>query len=236
MISLVDYGAGNLRSVELALEALGVPHRRVSDPAGLDGADGIVLPGVGAAESAMARLEERGLANPLRRPAAPLLGVCLGMQLLTESSDEGSGEVRCLGLVPGRTRRFTADVRLPQIGWNRVRLREDPLFRDLGGEAWFYFLHGHRVECPEGPVVASAVHGGERFPAALRSGSVAGVQFHPEKSGDAGLRVLANFCAACGLSLTARPGGRRPAVRDGSIRAGPGGPAPDPAGGDGSRR
>lgn len=200
MIALVDYGAGNLRSVELALEALGVPHRRVAGPSGLGAADGIVLPGVGAAESAMARLEERGLADALRRPAVPLLGVCLGMQLLTESSDEGDGEVRCLGLVPGRTRRFAADVRLPQIGWNRVRLRDDPLFRGLGEEAWFYFLHGHRVACDDELVAASAAYGGERYPAALRSGRVAGLQFHPEKSGAAGLRVLANFCAACGLA------------------------------------
>ena len=198
MIALVDYGAGNLRSVELALEELGVPHRRAAGPAGLQGADGVVLPGVGAAESAMARLEERGLDEALRHVEVPLLGVCLGMQLLTESSDEGEAEVEGLGRIPGRTRRFAGDVRLPQIGWNRVRLRSDePLFRGLGGEAWFYFLHGHRVVCEEGDVTGRARYG-EPFPAAIRRGEVAGVQFHPEKSGAAGLRVLANFCAGCG--------------------------------------
>ena len=212
MIAVVDYGAGNLRSVELALEALGVPHRRAPEPAALEGAAGVVLPGVGAAETAMARLEGAGLADALRRVEVPLLGVCLGMQLLTETSDEGSGEVRCLGLVPGRTRRFSAAVRLPQIGWNRVALRDDPLFRGLGDEAWFYFLHGHRVACPEELVVGRAACGGERFPAALRRGDVAGVQFHPEKSGPEGLRVLAGFCASCGLEVPARmPRPGRPA-------------------------
>jgi glutamine amidotransferase len=198
VIALVDYGAGNLRSVEFALDRLGVPHRRAPDADGLRDASGAVLPGVGAAESAMGELRARSLVEPLRSLDAPLLGVCLGMQLLTESSDEGEAEVEGLGRIPGRTRRFAGDVRLPQIGWNRVRLRSDePLFRGLGGEAWFYFLHGHRVVCEEGDVTGRARYG-EPFPAAIRRGEVAGVQFHPEKSGAAGLRVLANFCAGCG--------------------------------------
>ena len=198
MIALVDYGAGNLRSVELALDRLGVPHRRAHDADGLRDASGVVLPGVGAAESAMGELRARSLAEPLRSLDAPLLGVCLGMQLLTESSDEGEAEVEGLGRIPGRTRRFAGDVRLPQIGWNRVRLRSgEPLFRGLGGEAWFYFLHGHRVVCEDGHVTGRARYG-EPFPAAIRHGRAAGVQFHPEKSGAAGLRVLANFCAGCG--------------------------------------
>lgn len=197
MIAVVDYGAGNLRSVELALDRVGADHRRAATPSELEGASGVVLPGVGAAESAMRELEGRGLAERLRSPDAPLLGVCLGMQLLTETSDEGeAGSVRCLGLVPGRTRRFRPGVRLPQIGWNRVRLREDPLFRGLEREEWFYFLHGHRVVVEDRCTVGSATYG-ERFPAAIREGDVAGLQFHPEKSGTAGLRVLANFCASC---------------------------------------
>lgn len=196
MIAVVDYGAGNLRSVEFALDRLGVEHRRVADPGGLEAAAGIVLPGVGAAESAMGELGDRGLAPVLRETGRPLLGVCLGMQLLTGSSDEGEGEVECLSRIPGHTRRFRGDVRLPQIGWNRIRLRDDPLFRGLGREEWFYFLHGHRAVCDDEFVVGRGEYG-EPFPAALRRGRVAGVQFHPEKSGSAGLRVLANFCAAC---------------------------------------
>ncbi len=197
MIALVDYGAGNLRSVELALDRVGADHRRAAGPEQLEGASGVILPGVGAAETAMRELERRGLAEPLRTQAVPLLGVCLGMQLLTESSDEGErGSVACLGLVPGRTRRFRPGVRLPQIGWNRVRLREDPLFRGLEREEWFYFLHGHRAVVDEPSVAGSATYG-EPFPAAVRRGSVAGLQFHPEKSGTAGLRILANFSASC---------------------------------------
>lgn len=198
MIALVDYGAGNLRSVEFALDRLGVPHRRASDAGELEGASGVVLPGVGAAESAVGELRARSLIEPLRSLEAPLLGVCLGMQLLTERSDEGEDEVEGLGRIPGRTRRFAGGVRLPQIGWNRVRLRTDPLFRGLGEEAWFYFLHGHRVVCDDEDVIGRARYG-EPFPAAIRRGRAAGVQFHPEKSGGAGLRVLANFCAGCGL-------------------------------------
>lgn len=202
-VALVDYGAGNLRSVEFALDRLGAPHRRAADPAALEGASGVILPGVGAAGSAMEELEARSLAGPLRSTGTPLLGVCLGMQLLTEGSDEGEGEVEALGRIPGRTRRFDADVRLPQIGWNRVRLRPDPLFRGLGEEAWFYFLHGHRVVCGEEHVVGAARYG-EPFPAAVRRDPVVGVQFHPEKSGAAGLRVLANFCAGCGVEAEGR--------------------------------
>lgn len=198
MIAVVDYGAGNLRSVELALDRIGASHRRAASADELEGVRGVVLPGVGAAESAMRELSARGLVTPLRSLDVPLLGVCLGMQLLTERSDEGeAGEVGCLGLLPGRTRRFRPGVRLPQIGWNRVRLSDDPLFRGLGREAWFYFLHGHRVVADRELVVGSATYG-EPFPAALRLGRVAGLQFHPEKSGTAGLRVLANFRECCG--------------------------------------
>ena len=198
MIVLVDYGAGNLRSVELALERIGVRHRRASHGTELGGADGVVLPGVGAAESAMGELRERGFVETLRASATPLLGVCVGLQLLTDASDEGEeGPVECLGLVPGWTRRFRGDVRLPQIGWNRVVLRDDPLFEGLEREDWFYFLHSYRVDVDPSDVIGSAAYG-ESFPAAVRRGSVAGVQFHPEKSGTAGLRVLANFCASVG--------------------------------------
>lgn len=201
MIAIVDYGAGNLRSVELALRHLGVPSRRACGPEALEGSSGLLLPGVGAAASAMASLEEAGLADPLRRLGAagggpPLLGICLGAQLLTEASDEGGGRVPCLGLLPGETRRFPAGVRLPQVGWNRVRLQADPLFEGLAAAEHFYFNHAHRVVCEARWVVAEAEYG-EPFPAAVRKGRVAGVQFHPEKSGHAGLRLLRNFWCAC---------------------------------------
>jgi glutamine amidotransferase len=197
VIALIDYGAGNLRSVEFALTKIGVPHRRVQDARGLGDVERIVLPGVGAAASAMRELDRRGLVEPLRRSTLPILGICLGMQLLTERSDEGGVETRCLGIVPGHTRRFGADMRVPQIGWNLVELGNDPLFDGLGEEEYFYFLHSHRVVCREEAVIGRAEYGGA-FPAAIRRGKSAGVQFHPEKSGPAGLRVLANFCLGRG--------------------------------------
>ncbi|MDT8437171.1 MAG: imidazole glycerol phosphate synthase subunit HisH [Gemmatimonadota bacterium] len=231
MIAVVDYGAGNLRSVELALERLDVPHRRAAAPGRLNGADGVILPGVGAAASAMRALEARGLADALRSWEGPLLGVCLGLQLLGERSAEAGPDgrpVACLGLLPGETVRFGAAgggarvptragasgsaavparagasggfaLPLPHIGWNSTALRPDPLFEGLGTEAHFYFLHSFRVACPEQTEIARADYGGP-FPAAARRGARVGVQFHPEKSGPAGLRVLANFCRAAGLT------------------------------------
>lgn len=196
VIALIDYGAGNLRSVEFAFERIGAEFERAATPADLTGASGILLPGVGAADTAMAALRRRGMDAALRETRVPLLGVCLGMQLLTERSDEGSG-VRCLGRVPGRTARFTSGVRVPQVGWNRVDLADDPLFEGLGEGEHLYFLHSLRVDCDE-PLVIGRAEYGEPFPAALRNGSVAGVQFHPEKSGAVGLRILRNFCRLCG--------------------------------------
>ncbi|MCL7972113.1 MAG: imidazole glycerol phosphate synthase subunit HisH [marine benthic group bacterium] len=203
MIALVDYGAGNLRSVEFALEHLGVPFRRARDPVELKGAAAVILPGVGAAASAMRELEERGLADALRETSLPVLGVCLGLQLFTERSDEGEVPVDCLGLVPGETRRFGAEggefpLPLPHIGWNETRLSGDPLFEGLREREHFYYLHSYRASVAAEGVIAEADYG-EPFPAAVRSGHRVAVQFHPEKSGAAGLRVLANFC---GTELT----------------------------------
>ncbi len=206
MIGIVEYGAGNLRSVEFALDELGVAHRRVSGPEGLAEVERVILPGVGAAASAMRELLRRDLVEALRETRRPLLGICLGMQLLMESSDEGGEKVPCLGLIPGRTRRIDTDAPLPHIGWNRLEPsdgpdgEQEPLFGELPGEGELddrgshcYFLHGHRVRCDE-QYVRARVEYGERFPAAIRDGRVAGLQFHPEKSGPVGLRMLSNFC------------------------------------------
>ncbi|MEE8487546.1 MAG: imidazole glycerol phosphate synthase subunit HisH [Gemmatimonadota bacterium] len=206
MIALVDYGAGNLRSVEFALEHLGVPWRRADKPEDLADATAIILPGVGAAASAMRQLEEHGLDNALRESEVPLLGICLGMQLLTDRSEEGENEVECLGLVRADTRRFGAPRRdigqgtvapfpypLPHIGWNETRLSGDPIFEGLDATEHFYFLHAYRVCTADENVIAEADYG-ETFPAAIRCGHRVAVQFHPEKSGPSGLRILANFC------------------------------------------
>lgn len=205
MIALVDYGAGNLRSVEFALDRLGVAHRRAPTPDELGDARGIVLPGVGAAASAMAELTARGWPDAFKRRERPLLGICLGMQLLCETSEEGGVPTVCLGLIPGSVRRFGWDERgaaegrsVPHAGWNRVTAQSrDALFRDEAPDEFFYFLHSYRADCPDDVVSATATYG-EPFPAAVRSGGVAGVQFHPEKSGSAGARVLRSFCRECG--------------------------------------
>jgi len=221
VIALVDYGAGNLRSVELALERLGVPSRRAPSPAGLEGASGIILPGVGAAAPAMRALEDAGLAAALRETRLPFLGICLGMQLLVEVSEEGGEETACLGVLPGRTRAFPEGVRVPHTGWNALeRVRDDALLEGVPAGTHVFFNHSFRVECPEAAVVATATHG-RPFPAAIRAGTRAGVQFHPEKSGPAGQRILAGFAAACG-EPAADAGSA--AARD--ARSSGGGPAP----------
>lgn len=200
MIALVDYGAGNLRSVEFALERLGVSWRRASTAEALGSATSIILPGVGAAATAMQELESRGLVEPLRGTQLPMLGICLGLQLLTQSSEEGPRSVPCLGIISGVTRRIGSENRgfglpLPHIGWNEARLSNDPLFEGLESVEHFYFLHSFRVDTPSERVIAEVDYGGA-FPAAVRSERRVAVQFHPEKSGPAGLRVLGNFCRA----------------------------------------
>ncbi len=217
MIALVDYGAGNLRSVEFALEYLDVRWRRARGPADLVDVDAIILPGVGAAASAMRELGDRDLVSALRETEVPMLGICLGMQLLTGWSEEGAEDVECLGLVPGDTCLFgAADPRreggrdspfplpLPHIGWNETALASDPLFDGLAPREHVYFLHSYRVRTGGENVIAEADYG-ETFPAAIRSGLRVGVQFHPEKSGPAGLRILANFCRAKGGGPTPAP-------------------------------
>jgi glutamine amidotransferase len=204
VIALVDYGAGNLRSVEFALEHLGVRWRRARDASAIAGASAIILPGVGAAASAMREIEARNLTGVLRESTAPLLGICLGMQLFSSHSDEGTEPVPCLGILPGGTCRIghadpAFSLPLPHIGWNETRLGDDPVFEGLARREHFYFLHSYRVDTSPEHVIATADYG-ETFPAAVRSGNRVAVQFHPEKSGPAGLRVLANFCGIEGVT------------------------------------
>ena len=197
MIAIVDYGAGNLRSVERALIASGAKPRITADPDELEAAEGIVLPGVGAFGPALARLEAAGLGRrlvDLARRGRPVLGVCLGYQLLFEESEEG-GRHAGLGLLPGRVARVTGSRRVPVIGWCRVkRLRPSALWDGLDESTWLYFVHSYApTECAY--AIAAAGHAQA---AAAEHGNVFGTQFHPEKSGPAGLRVYANFVARCG--------------------------------------
>jgi len=191
-IAIIDHGAGNLVSVVNALATIGEDPRIVTEPGHLDGVDAIVLPGVGATSPAMKQLTATGMDEALRSWDGPLLGICVGLQLLFDSSDEDGQP--CLGLIPGTVQALSAQP-LPHMGWNDVHHTGDPLFAGIPDGEPFYFVHSY-APVPDHPdqVVATADHGGT-FVAAARSGQRVGVQFHPERSGAAGLHLLANFAA-----------------------------------------
>jgi glutamine amidotransferase len=197
-ILVVDYDAGNLRSVQRALEAVGQRPLVTSDPRAIEGAEALVLPGVGSAQDCMRKLASRGLVGPLRDYAAsgrPFLGVCVGLQLLFDSSEEGGG-VDCLGILPGVVRRFASQDRLkvPQIGWNAVSLKYDhPLLAGIPGGTYFYFVHSYYADPSDPSVTIGQAEYGVDFAAIVASENVVATQFHPEKSADMGLRIYANF-------------------------------------------
>ena len=197
-IAVVDYDAGNLVSIEQALTVLGARARRATRPEDLAGADAVVVPGVGAAAPAMERLHAAGLVEPIQRWIAadrPFLGICLGLQLLFDGSDE-DGAVT-LGVLPGRTRRLEGAPTLPHIGWNQVERRRDhPAFDGIAPDADFYFVHSYagRPEGVDDVILAETAHG-PSFVSAVARGQLVGVQFHPERSGADGLRLLGNFTA-----------------------------------------
>jgi glutamine amidotransferase len=209
-VAVVDYGAGNLVSIEQALTASGADVVIARDAAPFEAAAAIVVPGVGAAAPAMQRLEDAGLVEPIVEWIAadrPFLGVCLGLQLLFESSDEDGAQT--FGVLRGRTRRLEDAPTLPHIGWNQVERRlAHPLFDGIADNADFYFVHsyaGAPTAADDDVVLAETGHGG-RFVSAVARGNLLGVQFHPERSGDDGLRLLANF-----VTLV-RAAGRAPAT------------------------
>ena len=192
MLGIVDYGAGNLRSVQKALEAIGERALVSGEPSALDGCDKLILPGVGAFGQGMSALNAKGLADYLLRRVAdtPLLGICLGMQFLMRRSFE-DGEHAGLGLCAGDVVRFTQG-KVPAIGWNGVTGLRTPLFEGLPEGSEFYFVHSYYA--PVGAYTIGRAEYGAEYSAAVWDGRNAyGVQFHPEKSGEAGLRLLRNF-------------------------------------------
>ncbi len=197
MIGIIDYGAGNMDSVLKALDHLGLEARTVVSPEGMGGIDRLIIPGVGSYGSALDRIEERGLRAPIEewlREGRPLLGICLGMQLLYEGSEETPGRAG-FGYFRGTCRRMLSR-KVPHMGWNEAALlRPDPLFEGVGGKR-FYFVHGYAAYGRGDDVLAVSGHDGE-FVAACGRGGVRGVQFHPEKSGPDGLRLLGNWAASC---------------------------------------
>ena len=201
-IAIVDYGAGNLRSVEKALIRSGIDAVVTADPETVADSNGVVLPGAGAFREAISNLEARGLADAIRESVAagrPYLGLCLGLQLLFDEGDE-HGLTPGLGILRGRVERFPergADgetLRIPHIGWNTVRFEGDhPMLAKLPAEDAFYFVHSFRVIPTEPGITVGSVHYGERFTAVAAKDNVFAVQFHPEKSQSAGRRLLDAF-------------------------------------------
>ena len=197
MIAIVDYGVGNIRSIERALTQAGAHARLSADPDELAKADGIVLPGVGAFAPALARLSERGLGRrivDLARCGKPVLGVCLGYQLLFEESLE-HGRHQGLALLPGRVVEVRGTDHLPVIGWCRtMQTGDSPLWQGIAGASYFYYVHSFAPEA-SAQSIASTDHSPA---AAAAAGNVMGTQFHPEKSGPDGLNLYANFVGLCG--------------------------------------
>jgi imidazole glycerol-phosphate synthase subunit HisH len=200
---IVDYGSGNLRSVQKAFEHVGVPAVVGSDPRGIHAAAALVLPGVGAFGAGMAQLEIKGLVEPLLKrleAGVPFLGICLGLQLLFEASEEDPG-IPGLGLIRGDVRALPSTVKVPHIGWNQAQLCGcSDLFDDIPDGSAFYFVHGYAV-VPRSPgdVLCVTDYDGVTFVSGIEVGNLAAVQFHPEKSSTLGLRFYRNFARKAGL-------------------------------------
>ena len=191
-LAIIDSGGANISSVKHALRRLGAEPVFTSDIATIRSAERVILPGVGAAGAAMSRLRELNLVECIRALQQPVLGICLGMQLLFDHSDEDDAE--CLGIIPGRLEKLQPSdgVRVPHMGWNTTTLvREDPLLNGLTADSWFYFVHSYRAPVGDS-TLATCMHG-ESFAAIVRNGNFYGAQFHPERSARHGARLLANF-------------------------------------------
>jgi imidazole glycerol phosphate synthase glutamine amidotransferase subunit len=198
-VSVLDYGAGNVPSVERALERLGVDSQRATTPACIASANALLLPGVGHYSALIRTLDERGLRQPLLDAidrGVPFLGICLGLQALYETSDEAP-ELRGLQCLAGCVRALPPTVKLPHMGWNRIRVHSNSrLLRGIDDDAYFYFAHTFAAVDGKQDVTATCDYGQE-FAAVLERQNILAVQFHPEKSGAAGARVLQNFIGLC---------------------------------------
>lgn len=198
MIAVIDYGAGNLQSVRNALDSLGCKNTIAVSVREILSADAVILPGVGAFGSAMAEMEKRGLTETVKEAAMsgkPFLGICAGMQLLFDESEESPG-VRGLGIIPGKVLRFpTAEgLKIPHMGWNSVkRVKESRLIGADAKEPYMYFVHSYYVKAKEREAVSAVSFYGTEFDAAIEKGNIFGCQFHPEKSGGAGIELLERF-------------------------------------------
>lgn len=194
MIVIIDYGLGNLGSVKNALDKLGIDSVISSSPRDIQVGSGLILPGVGSASEGMKNLRRSGLDKVIRKQIEkekPLLGICLGMQLLFPSSEEGN--VKCLNVIDGKVKKFKTDLKVPQIGWNQVMKKSSRLFSGIKDGSYFYFVHSYYCQPKETRIKIGITDYGITFCSAIEKQNVFGVQFHPEKSGKNGLVLLNNF-------------------------------------------
>lgn len=188
-IVIIDYGAGNTRSVQFALERLGIEAVLTNNHTQIQAADKVIFPGVGQAQTAMLNLQSTGLDQLIPTLKQPVLGVCLGMQLLCDFSEEANTD--CLGIFPLQVKRFPKIMRVPHIGWNQIITLESPIFNEIPDKEYMYYVHSYFVELSEYTIATTNY--GLSFSAAIQKDNFYGCQFHPEKSGSMGERILANF-------------------------------------------
>ena len=196
MITVIDYGAGNLRSVSNAITRLGYRLTVTNNPEDLAGASAVILPGVGAAGDTMTSLEQLGFVDPIRRFIAadrPFLGVCIGLQVLLTGTEEGGGR-QCLDVIPGQVKKLPSGLKIPHMGWNQVKqVQSHPIFKGIPDETNFYFVHSYYGSPAVEEVVAGETEYGISFCSVIVSGNLIATQFHPEKSGELGLKIYDNF-------------------------------------------
>lgn len=195
-VVIIDYGMGNLRSVQKGLEKVGLTADIITGPERLYAAPGVILPGVGAFADAMENLDRAGFIPAIKEVVArgkPLLGICLGLQLLFSESEE-NGLHRGLDLIPGRVVKLPAGLKVPHMGWNQLEIkRQSPLLKGISNGDYFYFVHSYYVVPEDDRAIIACTEYGIKVPAIVGSGNLFGIQFHPEKSSDLGLRILKNF-------------------------------------------
>ncbi len=200
MIAIIDYGAGNLQSVKKALDFIGAESVITDDPETINACDKILLPGVGSFGDAMASMQEKNLVETVKQNALSgkaFLGICLGLQLLFEESEESPG-VKGLGIFKGKIRKFPADMglKIPHIGWNSLEIKQKAtIFKNIPENSYVYFVHSYYLEAEEPDTVATVTNYGIDFHSAVGRNNIFATQFHPEKSGDVGLQILKNFAS-----------------------------------------
>ena len=203
MIAVIDYGAGNIRNVVNAIHKLGYQVTLTSDPDDLFSADTVILPGVGAAGDTVSSLKRLNLVEPVRRIIAedkPFMGICIGLQILFTETEEDMGQ-KCLDVFPGKVKKFPEGRKIPHMGWNQVNQKiTHPVFEGVPDNSNFYFVHSYYVNPEDKSLVAGTTDYGLEFCSIIAKGNLIGTQFHPEKSGDTGLKILDNFLRNAGES------------------------------------